>query len=109
MSVTHILADLRQRNITVRVKGDGLSVMADKGALSPEVKEILVAHKQEIVRYLQQLEEGVTAEIAAVGNRTSRLPLSFGQQRLWFLALLEPDSSAYLIPGAVTIEGPLEP
>jgi amino acid adenylation domain-containing protein len=109
MSITHILADLRQRNITVRVREDGLSVIADKGALSPDVKAILVAHKQEIVRYLQQLEEGVTAEIAAVANRTSRLPLSFGQQRLWFLAQLEPDSSAYLIPGAVTIEGPLEP
>lgn len=34
-------------------------------------------------------------------------PLSFAQQRLWFLSQLEPDNSAYNIPGAVKIQGAL--
>ncbi|WP_224242167.1 non-ribosomal peptide synthetase [Hyalangium gracile] len=41
--------------------------------------------------------------------RDQALPLSFAQQRLWFLAQLEPGSASYNIPVAVRISGPLEP
>jgi len=37
------------------------------------------------------------------------LPLSFAQERLWFLDQLHPGSAAYNIPGALQLEGPLEP
>ena len=36
------------------------------------------------------------------------LPLSFGQQRLWFLAQLEPASPAYNLPAALRLEGALD-
>jgi amino acid adenylation domain-containing protein len=41
-------------------------------------------------------------------SRGSRLPLSFGQQRLWFLAQLAPNNPFYNIPGAVRLEGRLD-
>ncbi|HKH46431.1 MAG TPA: amino acid adenylation domain-containing protein, partial [Thermoanaerobaculia bacterium] len=39
--------------------------------------------------------------------RTAALPVSFAQQRLWFLDRLEPDSPAYNIPAALRMQGPL--
>src|SRR5215472_13367202 len=40
--------------------------------------------------------------------RPRQVPVSFAQQRLWLLAQLEPDSSAYNIPRALRIEGDLD-
>ena len=36
-------------------------------------------------------------------------PLSFAQQRLWFLHRLDPESSAYNVPGALLLRGALRP
>src|SRR5207244_4624791 len=40
-------------------------------------------------------------------SRDGPLPLSFAQERLWFLHQWQPDSSAYNIPAAVRLSGPL--
>ncbi len=40
--------------------------------------------------------------------RGRNLPLSYAQQRLWFLEQMEPGTSVYLIPAAVRLSGPLD-
>ena len=40
-------------------------------------------------------------------ERPEEIPLSFAQQRLWFLDQLEPGSAAYLIPSALRFQGDL--
>src|SRR5262249_56297414 len=42
------------------------------------------------------------------GKGEMRLPLSFAQQRLWFIDQLEPGSVAYNIQGAVRVEEKLD-
>jgi amino acid adenylation domain-containing protein len=41
-------------------------------------------------------------------TKLDRLPLSYAQERLWFMHQLEPDSAGYNLPGAVTVRGPLD-
>jgi amino acid adenylation domain-containing protein len=49
------------------------------------------------------------AAIPRAGGGGEPRPLSFAQQRLWFLAQLEPDSPLYNLPVALRIAGPLDP
>ncbi|HSM52439.1 MAG TPA: condensation domain-containing protein, partial [Thermoanaerobaculia bacterium] len=41
--------------------------------------------------------------------RDSPLPLSFAQQRLWFLEQMDPGTPVYLLPAALRVSGPLDP
>ena len=40
--------------------------------------------------------------------RDGRLPLSFAQQRLWYLDQLQPGTTLYSIPVAIQLTGPLD-
>ncbi|MFP2913554.1 condensation domain-containing protein, partial [Pyxidicoccus sp. 3LFB2] len=51
---------------------------------------------------------GLQAPALTPAPRTGTLPLSFGQQRLWFLHQLSPDSPLYNIPAALNLEGTLD-
>ncbi|MGW5048879.1 condensation domain-containing protein, partial [Streptomyces griseoluteus] len=42
-------------------------------------------------------------------DRDGPLPLSFGQQQMWFLSQLAPDSGEYLVPVVLRLRGPLDP
>ena len=44
----------------------------------------------------------------ATADRSGALPLSFAQQRLWFLAQMEGSASAYNTPAPLRLNGPLD-
>ncbi|UQV46664.1 amino acid adenylation domain-containing protein [Janthinobacterium lividum] len=54
------------------------------------------------------LKRQATQTITPVGRDGTPFPLSFTQQRLWFLAQMEGVSQAYHIPGAVRLTGALD-
>lgn len=67
------------------------------------------AQKLELLAYLLD-EQGIASpEMQTIFPRVSseNLPLSFAQQRLWFLNQLEPDSSFYNISAALRLNGVL--
>ncbi|MEO5726492.1 MAG: amino acid adenylation domain-containing protein, partial [Byssovorax sp.] len=45
---------------------------------------------------------------AVAREQEGELPLSFAQQRLWFLDQLEPGGAAYIMPGALRLRGTLD-
>ncbi|MGD9898613.1 MAG: amino acid adenylation domain-containing protein [Calditrichaceae bacterium] len=68
-------------------------------ALSPEKRELFE---------LMLIDEGIDlSEIAILPQKPkdNHIPVSFAQQRLWFLDQLEPGNSLYSIPAAVKIKG----
>ena len=73
------------------------------------------ADRLELLDYLLE-EEGIEADsesqkIARRGARAQprgALPLSFAQQRLWFLDQLEPNTAAYVLSGRLHLEGSLD-
>jgi amino acid adenylation domain-containing protein len=63
----------------------------------------------ELARAVQAEGSGTQAPPILPVPRDHDLPLSFAQQRLWFIDQLEPGSPLYNIPVALRVEGPLDP
>ncbi|HEX2091511.1 MAG TPA: amino acid adenylation domain-containing protein [Longimicrobiaceae bacterium] len=66
-----------------------------------------VAGMAERVERLRHAAEPLLPRVVPVG-RTGPLPLSFAQERLWFLDRLEPGSALYNVPAALWLRGPLD-
>ena len=71
----------------------------------------LEADKLELLEYLLE-EEGIDgadqSDVIAPRSHNEPVPLSFSQQRLWFLDQLEPGTAAYNVAGALRIVGQLD-
>lgn len=66
---------------------------------------------QEQARWIEQAlqeQRGMMWEEITPVERDKALPLSFAQQRLWFMAQLEPESTAYLVPLVHSIHSRLD-
>ncbi|HEY0607043.1 MAG TPA: amino acid adenylation domain-containing protein [Herpetosiphonaceae bacterium] len=104
MTITEFLALLQRQGITLRVDGDRLRYRGTTQSLTPEMHAQIAARKAELIAALQH-----ASPVSQAGpSRTSRegpLPLSFAQQRLWFIDQFEPHSAAYNIFVPVVLDG----
>jgi amino acid adenylation domain-containing protein len=85
---------------------------SDFERLSPAKQKLLLARlKQREGREGKPAEETGPGEIppSPLRQTDGPYPLSFSQQRLWFLDRLEPGSAAYNLPDALRLVGRLDP
>ncbi|WP_243902384.1 condensation domain-containing protein [Aetokthonos hydrillicola] len=108
--VDELLLELRRRDVTLWLEGDRLRYRAAKDALTPDLLAQLKAHKAELIAFLRQASDSASLQIPPIQpiERNGHLPLSFAQQRLWFLHQFEPESTSNNMPVVVRFTGSLD-
>ncbi|MBD2502164.1 non-ribosomal peptide synthetase [Anabaena azotica] len=108
-SIVEFVCHLRNLNINLETDGDRLRCHAPEGALTPTLRQEIAARKTEIIQFLQQAKQVKAAHQSPIPkvSRDVELPLSFAQQRLWFLHHLSPDSHSYNALVSLRLNGSL--
>jgi amino acid adenylation domain-containing protein len=80
-------------------------VNAPKGAIDDALKAALTARRDELLAHIASHQGRTTLRRVP---RTPPLPLSFAQQRFWFLDRMDPGSARYTVLCVLRIAGPLD-
>jgi len=78
-----------------RAEPDGRAALLERLARLPE------AQRAALLRRMREREE-------TTGEGGRRWPLSFGQERMWFLGRFDPGDTTYHIPWCVRLRGPVD-
>jgi hypothetical protein len=107
MSLVELISLLRKLKVKLWVEGDNLRLSAPPNTITPELRQELAHHKAGLIAFLQQATLPISSLQVSLQTRPrpERLPLSFAQERLWFIHQLEPESPMYNIPLAFRLRG----
>jgi amino acid adenylation domain-containing protein len=116
--VSALLDLLQKRDIQVSLGDDDrLRVSAPKGALDDQMKAEMTARRAELIAALRSAKQPALSrhseplrDSGALRRipRDGPLPVSFAQQRLWFLDKMDPGRSQYNIGGGMRYHGKLD-
>jgi aspartate racemase len=109
MTTLEFLSYLRSQDIRVWAEGEKLRFRAPENALTPALRAEMSERKADILSFLSQVTDDAVKDVPPIVPlpRDRNYPLSFSQERLWFLDQLDPDSPAYNIHSATRFQGPL--
>ncbi|MBW2254792.1 MAG: amino acid adenylation domain-containing protein, partial [Deltaproteobacteria bacterium] len=105
-----LIQTLTSRGVRLWEEGGDLRFSAPKGAVTPELKGEMGQRKAELLALLRAASEAAHSALPPIRPRArgEPTPLSFAQQRLWFLDQLHPGNPAYNLAHAVRLQGSLD-
>ncbi|MEM7356283.1 MAG: condensation domain-containing protein, partial [Acidobacteriota bacterium] len=113
MSIAELVSRLARLDVEMHQRDGRLKIDAPKGVLTQQLRSELVDRKQEILEFLAHNRTSGRPPPALRLERAPRspgeaLPLSFAQERLWFLDHLAAGRAAYNVPMIWSLRGPLD-
>lgn len=102
-----VILGLIKQGLQISVRNDNLSIKGNLSCIDDDTKQFLKTNKQAIIEFIKQRQSAVDHIIQRLPEGTA-LPLSFAQQRLWFVDKYEGGSSHYNMPIALTLKGLLD-
>ncbi|HLZ86224.1 MAG TPA: condensation domain-containing protein, partial [Puia sp.] len=106
MSIVELLHRLKDSNIELGLTGDDIEVNFDGQELPAGIQEEIRDNKTAIVAFLKEMSAGHTLS-AFVRERPAQIPLSYAQERLWFIDELS-GSIQYHMTISFRLKGPLD-
>ena len=109
MTAAELLTRLRSLDVRIWSDKGQLQCNGPKEALTAELRAALTERKPEILELLNQANNVTLRRQPPLQpiSRNGKVPLSFAQQRLWFMDQLEPGSPLYNVPKAFRVRGTL--
>jgi len=110
LNTIEFVSYVRSLDVRLSVDAEGrLSCTAPKGVITPELKEELKARKPALLEFLTAATEVPGAPPPLVkADRTGPLRPSSGQERMWFVQQMDPESTAYNLAGGARLVGKLD-
>ena len=107
-SVEDFLAELAQLDVKIWAEEGKLRINAPDQVLTEALQAQLRMRKPELIAFLSKTESTPeSVHKIKPFPRENTIPLTYGQERIWSLARMEPDSSLYNVPTVFLLNGPL--
>lgn len=107
-AISLLLQELKGKDIRLQLDGGKLRLNAPKGAVNDQLKKMIASNREFLIARLQSDVKVNGPGFLSRVPRAGRLPVTFAQQRLWFLDQVDPGRSHYNIFFAVEIKGWLD-
>ena len=113
MKAVDIVELLISKKILIQSVNNELKLKAAKGALTPDIVQLIKQNKELLIEYLVDKSEASVDKKEIPLTKVKRTkegvyPLSFAQKRLWIIDQMQQGSANYNIPSAIVIEGDFE-
>ncbi|MDH5548219.1 MAG: amino acid adenylation domain-containing protein, partial [Gammaproteobacteria bacterium] len=107
MSILKLINEVQKNGIRLYLDNGMLRCLAPNGVIPTEIYNEIKNRKSEIIDFLNEATNEKSAITTRPVSSDDKIPLSFAQQRLWFIDQLLPNNSLYNIHMPVRLSGPL--
>lgn len=108
MTIYPLLAQLREKQVNLWVENGDLHYQAPPNVLTPELIAQLRTHKNDIIALINEANRTPFQLRPYPQNPTELLPLSFSQERFWFLDKLGDETAPFNIVYVAELNGRLD-